>query len=89
MRSGSQRGFSGAKISDVFSYPSIPDNLFLISLSEGMSRHLAVEWGPDGVRVNCVAPGAVKDTEGFRRLGNKLQRITVGNRICIFYLHLI
>ena len=54
-----------------------------------MSRHLAVEWGPDGVRVNCVAPGAVKDTEGFRRLGNKLQRITVGNRICIFYLHLI
>lgn len=38
---------------------------------EGMSRHLAVEWGPDGVRVNCVAPGAVKDTEGFRRLGGK------------------
>ncbi|CAH3039505.1 unnamed protein product [Pocillopora meandrina] len=38
---------------------------------EGMSRHLAVEWGPDGVRVNCVAPGAVKDTEGFCRLGGK------------------
>ena len=89
MRSGSQRGFSRAKISDVFSYPLIPDDLCLISLSESMSRHLAVEWGPDGVRVNCVAPGAVKDTEGFRRLGNKLQRITVGNRICIFYLHLI
>ena len=35
----------------------------------GMMRHLAVEWGPDGVRVNCVSPGAVKDTEGFRRLG--------------------
>ncbi|CAH3039527.1 unnamed protein product [Pocillopora meandrina] len=34
---------------------------------EGMSRHLAVEWGPDGIRVNCVAPGAVKDTEGFCR----------------------
>ena len=75
MRSGSQRGFSRAKISDVFSYPLIPDNLFRICLSEGMSRHLAVEWGPDGVRVNCVAPGAVKDTEGFCRLGNKLQRI--------------
>nr|XP_058971481.1 peroxisomal 2,4-dienoyl-CoA reductase [(3E)-enoyl-CoA-producing]-like [Pocillopora verrucosa] len=38
---------------------------------EGMSRHLAVEWGPDGIRVNCVAPGAVKDTEGFRRLEGK------------------
>ncbi|CAH3168709.1 unnamed protein product [Pocillopora meandrina] len=32
---------------------------------EGMSRHLAVEWGPDGIRVDYVAPGAVKDTEGF------------------------
>ena len=41
---------------------------FLLCL-EGMMRHLAVEWGPDGVRVNCVSPGAVKDTEGFRRLG--------------------
>ncbi|XP_078346912.1 peroxisomal 2,4-dienoyl-CoA reductase [(3E)-enoyl-CoA-producing]-like [Oculina patagonica] len=38
---------------------------------EGMMRHLAVEWGPDGVRVNCVSPGAVKDTEGFRRLGGR------------------
>ena len=41
---------------------------FLLCL-EGMMRHIAVEWGPDGVRVNCVSPGAVKDTEGFRRLG--------------------
>ena len=32
-------------------------------------KHLAVEWGPDDVRVNCVSPGAVKDTEDFQRLG--------------------
>ena len=31
--------------------------------------HLATEWGPDSVRVNCVSPGAVADTDGFRRLG--------------------
>lgn len=36
---------------------------------EAMMRHLAVEWGPHGVRVNCVAPGPVADTEGFHRLG--------------------
>jgi NAD(P)-dependent dehydrogenase (short-subunit alcohol dehydrogenase family) len=25
-----------------------------------MARNLAVEWGPDNVRVNCIAPGLVK-----------------------------
>ena len=39
------------------------------SFLEGMTKHLAVEWGRDGVRVNCISPGAVADTEGFRRLG--------------------
>ena len=44
-------------------------SLCFVLFLEGMMKHLAVEWGPDGVRVNCVSPGAVKDTEGFRRLG--------------------
>ena len=30
----------------------------------GLSRQLAVELGPQGVRVNCVAPGLVHPTEG-------------------------
>jgi len=35
---------------------------------EYMTRHQALEWGPQGVRVVCVAPGPIEDTEGVRRL---------------------
>ena len=37
---------------------------------EGMTRALAVEYGPKGVLVNCIAPGAVltpRTTENIRR----------------------
>ena len=26
----------------------------------GMTRHLAVEWGPSSIRVNCIAPGVIR-----------------------------
>jgi len=35
---------------------------------EMLTRCLALEWGPDGIRANCITPGATDDTEGVRRL---------------------
>ncbi len=33
-----------------------------------VTKTLALEWGSQGVRVNSIAPGAVDDTEGMKRL---------------------
>jgi peroxisomal 2,4-dienoyl-CoA reductase len=35
---------------------------------DSLTRTLAVEWGGLGIRVNAIAPGAIGDTEGMRRL---------------------
>jgi NAD(P)-dependent dehydrogenase (short-subunit alcohol dehydrogenase family) len=31
-------------------------------------KTLAIEWGPEGIRANCITPGPTDDTEGMRRL---------------------
>ncbi|XP_067390147.1 peroxisomal 2,4-dienoyl-CoA reductase [(3E)-enoyl-CoA-producing] isoform X2 [Emydura macquarii macquarii] len=36
---------------------------------DAMTKHLAVEWGPDNIRINSLAPGPITGTEGYRRLG--------------------
>ncbi|MEQ8700247.1 MAG: SDR family oxidoreductase [Bauldia litoralis] len=44
-------------------------------------RTLAVEWGPDGIRVNSIIPGPIEDTEGMARLAptpEARQRATEG-----------
>jgi NAD(P)-dependent dehydrogenase (short-subunit alcohol dehydrogenase family) len=35
-----------------------------------MTKTLAVEWGPNKVRVVGIVPGSIEGTEGFERLGD-------------------
>ena len=35
---------------------------------ELLTKTLALEWGPQGIRANCITPGPTADTEGMSRL---------------------
>ncbi|MBA3042872.1 MAG: SDR family oxidoreductase [Gammaproteobacteria bacterium] len=41
-----------------------------------LMRSLAVEWGPDGILCNTIAPGPVGGTEGVKRLYEETDRST-------------
>ena len=55
-------------VSDLVERPSVPYHDYTTAKSAlvGFSRNLAVELGPLGVRVNCVAPGLVYPTRASR-----------------------
>ncbi len=44
------------------------------SAIEGMTRALAVEWSPHGVRVNCIAPGFIKTAMSSKALDDDPER---------------
>jgi len=58
-------------ISATLHYTSTPWQVHASSAKAGVdtvTKSLAVEWGKFGIRVNGIAPGAIKETEGVTRL---------------------
>jgi 2,4-dienoyl-CoA reductase [(3E)-enoyl-CoA-producing], peroxisomal len=41
---------------------------------DSLTRVLACEWGPYGIRVNGIAPGPIEGTEGVKRLTSETSR---------------
>ncbi len=46
---------------------------------DALTRTCAIEWGPNGVRVNVVAPGAMSGTEGVKRIAGDDEHRTFQN----------
>jgi NAD(P)-dependent dehydrogenase (short-subunit alcohol dehydrogenase family) len=52
-------------------YVPIPNQIHACAAKAGVdqiTRVLAKEWGPEGIRVNSIVPGAIAGTEGIARL---------------------
>jgi len=64
-------GASLLAISASHAYLPVPFQSHVCAAKAGIDiliKTLAVEWGPAGVRLNCITPGPTDDTEGMRRL---------------------
>ncbi len=52
-------------------YVPVPNQIHACAAKAGVdqiTRVLAREWGPEGIRVNSIVPGAISGTEGIARL---------------------
>ncbi|MBK18529.1 MAG: 3-oxoacyl-ACP reductase [Rhodospirillaceae bacterium] len=65
--------------SDLVARPTIPYHDYTTAKSAliGFSRNLAMELGPLGIRVNCVAPGLVYPTDASRKTKERLKETII------------
>lgn len=64
-------GGSIINISAAQSWIAMPFQIHACAAKAGIdqvTRTLALEWGPEGIRVNSIAPGPIAGTEGMERL---------------------
>ena len=64
-------GASIINISAPQAFLAMPGQIHVCAAKAGvdmLTRTLALEWGPVGIRVNSISPGPIADTEGMRRL---------------------
>ena len=77
-------GASVINISAPQSFNPMPLQVHACAAKAGVDqvmRVLAMEWGPDGIRVNSIAPGPIEGTEGFKRLSTPEARESMAHRI--------
>ena len=70
-------GGAVVNISAAIQYRGMALQAHVVSAKAGvdaLTRTSAIEWGPDGVRVNVVAPGAMAGTEGVKRITGDNER---------------
>ena len=77
-------GGAVVNISAAIQYRGMARQAHVVSAKAGvdaLSRTCAIEWGPHGVRVNVVAPGAMSGTEGVKRIAADDQHRLAGNAL--------
>jgi NAD(P)-dependent dehydrogenase (short-subunit alcohol dehydrogenase family) len=75
-------GGAVVNVSAAIQYRGMALQAHVVSAKAGIdafSRASAIEWGPDGVRVNVVAPGAMSGTEGVKRIAGDDQHRAIQN----------